>query len=414
MSKPAARLLVRARFLMIAGLVVSVLGNRLIDGTFNGLVAAGLIASVALVLLESLNEVVVFAFPLYARVLKRFSPDTAMIVSDLTEAVVSTVLVIVILLIPDWAIGSVIFYLIFTTLLLPVTDISEEMYGAKVAEVEPEANLRFNAHLHSLLAFSGFVIASPLGAFLAGISIPLALGINVVLSLIGAFIRGRARKKYPMGAIVDVDMDDFELVGSGMRARQFFHDLFASGPTSPLIEFGLSMVSSLTGTLMLVWVARQASIPTTDAMALVVAVFGISATLGPQVGRFMGHYFGTARSLRLTAVLSALNLAVLLGALLLGDPGFIWGSIFIFVNGTLSRSRAVLLQSHRQTFFRGEQYTRIMSWSFTFGAAGTIIGLNLGYFAGLPEDPRLVLAIGIILWLILYPFVTSSRGSKAR
>ncbi len=74
----------------------------------------------------------------------------------------------------------------------------------------------------------------------------------------------------------------------------------------------------------------------------------------------------------------------------------------------------VILQSHRQMFFRGEQYTRIMSWSYSFGAVGTIIGLNLGYLVGLPEDPRAVLVIGITMWLILYPFVTSSRNRHDR
>lgn len=414
MTKKFAGSLSRARTLMIAGLVVSVLGNRLLDGTFNGLAAAGVVAAVALVALESLNEVVVFAFPLYARILKRFSPDTSMIASDLTEAAVSFLVVLLIFIRPDWAVGALVFYLIFTTFLLPVTDIAEEFYGAKVAEVAPDVNLRFNAHLHSLLAFTGFVIASPLGALLAGISIPLALGINIVLSLLGALMRSRARRRYPMGPVVDVDMGDFEIVGKRMRAKQFLHDLFMSGPTSPLIELGLSLISSLTGTLMLIWVARQASLPTTEAMALIIAIFGISATVGPQVGRLIGEKFGTAMSLQLTAGLSALNLAALLVGLMVTAPGFVWGSIFVFINGVLSRSRSTLLQSHRQTFFKGEQYTRIMSWSLTFGAAGTIAGLNLGYLAGLPTDPRLVLLIAIVLWLVLFPFVSSSKGHEGR
>lgn len=410
----AGRTLARARTLMIAGLVISVLGNRLLDGTFNGLTAAGMVAAFALVAMESLSEIVVFTFPLYAKFLKRFSPDTAMITSDLTEVVASSIAIAVILAKPSWTVGTLIVYLIFTTLLLPVTDIAEEFYGAKVAEVDPQANLRFNAHLHSLLAFTGLVIASPLGALLAGVSVPLVLAINLLLSLLGAGVRSRARQKYPMDPVANASIEDFEMLGTSMRVKQFVRDLFASGPTSPLIELGLSLVSSLTGTLMLIWVARQASIPTTDAMAIIIAIFGVSATIGPQIGRFIGERLGTKTSLRLTAALSVANMAILLIVVYLGHASFVWGCFFVFFNGLLSRARMVILQSHRQMFFRGEQYTRIMSWSYSFGAVGTIIGLNLGYLVGLPEDPRAVLVIGITMWLILYPFVTSSRNRHDR
>lgn len=398
---------------MIAGLVISVLGNRLIDGTFNGLTAAGAVSAFMLVAVESLGEIVVFTFPVYARVLKRLSPDTSMIASDLLEATVSGVLVILILARPDWAIPALVGYVVFNIFVAPVTDIAEEFYGAKVAEVDPGANLRFNAHLLSTLAFTGFVIASPLGAVLAGISIPLALGLNVALSLGGATMRLRARKRYPMGPVVNPDMEEFEVLGAEMKAKQFFHDLFASGPTSPLIEFGLGTVSSLIGTLMLIWVARQANLPATDAMAVVIAIFGIAATVGPQIGRHLSGRLGTPASLRLTAALSAINLFALLLGVLTGTAGFIWGAIFVFVNGVLSRARMVILQSHRQTFFKGEQYTRIMSWSFAFGGAGGIIGLNTAYFTGLPGNPTVALIIALILWSILYPFVTSSKGRKA-
>ncbi len=91
---------------MVAGLVISVLGNRLLDGTFNGLTAAGMVAAFALVAMESLNEIVVFTFPLYAKFLKRFSPDTAMITSDLTEVVASSIAIAVILAKPSWTVGT--------------------------------------------------------------------------------------------------------------------------------------------------------------------------------------------------------------------------------------------------------------------------------------------------------------------
>ena len=137
-----------------------------------------------------------------------------------------------------------------------------------------------------------------------------------------------------------------------------------------------------------------------------------AATVGPQVGRRLAGELGTPTSLHLTATMAALNLFALLVGVLTHNAGFVWGMVFVFINGTLSRARMVILQAQRQVFFKGEQYTRIMSWSFAFGGAGGLIGLNTAYFAGLPDNPTIVLIIAIALWIILYPFVTSSKGRR--
>ncbi|MBO9706360.1 MAG: hypothetical protein J7474_12750, partial [Arthrobacter sp.] len=63
---------------MIAGLVISVLGNRLMDGGVDSLTVAGVLPVAWIVISTSAGKVIEFGFPLYARFLQRWSPDTAL------------------------------------------------------------------------------------------------------------------------------------------------------------------------------------------------------------------------------------------------------------------------------------------------------------------------------------------------
>lgn len=58
--------LLKARRLMIVGLIASVFGNHVVNAGFSALAASGTIAVSALVVLKTIEQIIVFAFPLYA------------------------------------------------------------------------------------------------------------------------------------------------------------------------------------------------------------------------------------------------------------------------------------------------------------------------------------------------------------
>lgn len=81
---------------MTAGLVVSILGTRLIEGGSDGLVALGILPVVWVAILTTAGELISFASPVIARLFARFSPARVLVASDLLEAVLSAVALVVI------------------------------------------------------------------------------------------------------------------------------------------------------------------------------------------------------------------------------------------------------------------------------------------------------------------------------
>lgn len=408
------RVVLRARRLMVVGLVVSVLGNRLIDGGFDALTAAGSIAVGVLVAIKSLDTVSVMAFPLYARFLKRVSPDSALITVDFVEAALSAAALLVVVALPQYAIHAIVAYVLIDIFLAPVSDIADEFYGAKLADYGEDQALAFNAALYSLLGLLGFVIASPAGALLSGLSLTILLAGNVVLSLGGAGFRIYARRKAPMPPLLDdADADEFSVTGAPLPLRQFLHDLLRSGPASPLLSLVLNVAAALTGELLMLWVAALAGFDAHVAMGIVIATFGVAATVGPLVGKRIRSRWETGPVLRVMALIAMVNVVVLLAQVIAGAATFVAGLVFVLVNIVLSRARIIILETHRQTFFKGGQFARVMSWSYSFGAVGTLAGLQLGYWLGLVTDPRLCLAIAAATWLVVSFVVRSTRGSSS-
>lgn len=158
--------LLKARRLMIIGLIASVFGNYVVEAGFSAFTASGTIAVSSLVLLKTIEQIIVFAFPLYARIVGKFSPDKALITVDLTEAGMSALALCLTVIKPEFTIGCLFLYMLLDALVAPVSDLADEFYGAALAEIDEKAALAFNATLYSALAFLGFVVGGPLGSFL--------------------------------------------------------------------------------------------------------------------------------------------------------------------------------------------------------------------------------------------------------
>ena len=67
LSGKAQAKLLKARRLMIIGLIASVFGNYVVNAGFSAFAASGTIAVSALVALKTIEQVIVFTFPFYAQ-----------------------------------------------------------------------------------------------------------------------------------------------------------------------------------------------------------------------------------------------------------------------------------------------------------------------------------------------------------
>lgn len=408
------RIAVRARRWMVSGLVVSVLGNRLIDGGLDSLAASAVVPIYWLVLLTSAGKIIEFALPAYASVLKRWSPDKILIIEDLMEMVSGIVVVGLMAVWPVQQVNLLICYLGFMLFTAPVSDIADEFYGAKLAETSADHALSFNASLYSWLGIAGFIVAVPLGALVAGLSISALVTANVVLSGLGALLRLNARRKYPAKPLHDADSEDFSPLGQAQPLVQFLHDLFRSGPASPAVNFVLQTIGALTGHLVLIWAASRSALQPPEAMAMVLFVFGLAATFGPLMARSIGRRFPTELLLSATGLASVVNIGWFVIVLFCESANFASALVFVFLNVVLARLRTVVLETHRQTFFTKAQYSRVMSWSYTFGAAGTLMGLQLAYALGASQNPAWAGIVAIGLWVLISAVVRSKRGPNQK
>lgn len=397
---------------MVAGLAISVLGNRLVEGGVDGFAAMSTIPVLAVVWLTAVDKVIDFALPLYARLLQRYPPDLALLAEDGVEVVGSLIAAGLIAVRPAWAVPVLLGYLVLSSLTLPVVDIADEFYGAVVAQEDPDQALDLNASLHAWMGGVAMV-ASPLGALLAGVSVTALLMGNVALTLGGMAFRLRARRTFPMRAVVDEDPAEFASTGERMPWRQFAHDLLRSGPSSPLLAVVLAFTGCLSGHLVIIWGARSSGIDPSRAMTVLLLAFGIAGVIGPLAARPATRWLGPTKVLPCAALASAANVAGLALAIWAVGPSLLLAGTFVLLNVTLGRLRNVALETTRQHVFRGQQYARVMSWSYTGAALGTVLGMPVAYALGVQDDPRTGLVLATLLWLAVAAVMTSRTRPAA-
>lgn len=398
--------LLKARRLMIIGLIASVFGNYVVEAGFSAFTASGTIAVSSLVLLKTIEQIIVFAFPLYARIVGKFSPDKALITVDLTEAGMSALALCLTVIKPEFAIGCLFLYMLLDALVAPVSDLADEFYGAALAEIDEKAALAFNATLYSALAFLGFVVGGPLGSFFASVSVEILLLTNIILSLCGAGLRGFARTKFAATPILEIDDEEYLATGSRLPVKDFVRDLFVSGPASPLLSLLIRIASAMTGELFLLWVAgvsaeRNSTLNAFSGMAIVLAVFGFGAMLGPLVGRWLRKMSSARMMLFASAIFAGLLILLFACYEAIVGSKLVWALSLVFLITVLNRARLVVLETYRQTEFKGTRFVRIMSWSYSFGALGTILGLQIGYWLKLASNPVPCLLVGGVLWIFI-------------
>lgn len=366
----------RARRWMTAGLVVSILGTRIVEGGSDGLVSMGVLSVLWVAVLTSFGEMVSFASPLIAKATARFSPSKVLVASETAEAAISAVALAAILLSPAATPAILIAYLLVAAIFPAITDVVEEFFGQQLAQADVNQALTFNASVYSALAFVGIVVAMPLGALMSGIDVTILVAANLVLSALGALFRLVSSRSVATPPVTDQDLSEFGVLGEQMKLRAFVADALGTGVASPAFSFLTQTGATIGGIYVYLAIARQADTEPTIALATVIAAFGLGATIGPWVGRAVSARGDLHRLVIGVLLLTVALLLVISWLWTAVSSSTVWwlGLAYAISIGVLSRTRAVLTTTLRQRDFRGSRFSRIMSWSFAATALGAIVG----------------------------------------
>lgn len=404
--------LARARRWMTLGLVVSIIGTRIIEGGSDGTVAAGVLPVVWIAVFATFGQVLAFASPLLSRLFSRYNPASVLVLSDLAEAVLSIAAVAALLIIPDQTTGVLVAYLLLAALFPAVTDIVEEFYAQQLAQLDEKQALSFNTAIYSVLGFVGLVMGMPAGAWLSGQSVIGLIAANAILSLGGTAFRFVSAKTVVTPPVLEQDLEDMSPLGERMSPRQFVVDLVKTGPASPGVAFLTQFGATVGGIFVYLWLAANMPWEPSTALALIIACFGVGATIGPFAAPLLRRYWSVRGSLIITYSATVVLLVVAAVAVPLLEAGGHWGLglIYVALIGVMSRSRSVLTTTLRQQSYRGSRFSRIMGWAFALVALAEIAGSWLAVAVSAPERPAVALLLYALCIAIAGVTVVRYRG----
>ncbi|AEV84466.1 hypothetical protein ACWT_3443 [Actinoplanes sp. SE50] len=335
---------------MTLGLATSIIGSRVVDGGSSGAVAESVLPLAWLAVLATGSAGISFAAPLIARLTAPHSPARTLVASDLAEAVVSVIALILLVVSPGGRSTLLGGYLLVVAVFPAIMDVVEELYGQQIAQLDEKEALAFNTNIYSVLGFVGLAVGMPLGSWLTGRSIVWLVAANALFSFIGFSFRLVSSRTLMVGAIYDQDVSECSAVGGRMKLREFLSDLLRTGPTSPAMEFVLKVGATMAGVFVYLWVASFTPWPAGTALAAVLLAFGVGATIGPYVAPVLRRTLAPRTALLVTysfaAVVSS-AMAVFAGVV---ERHRLWviGLAFVLALGVVSRARAVLTVTLRQ------------------------------------------------------------------
>ncbi|GAA2175136.1 hypothetical protein GCM10009846_23840 [Agrococcus versicolor] len=399
----------RARRWMTAGLVVSIVGTRVVEGGSDGAVAADVLPVVWLAVFATAGQGVGFLAPVAARVLGRWNPSTVLVLSDVVEATLSVLALGALVLLPGAEVAIIAVYLLASAVFPAVTDVVEELYAQQIAQMDVGEALTFNASVYSVLGFIGLVLAMPLGAFLAGQSFVVLVGANAVLSAIGAAFRSVSSRAVLTPPVLEQDLDDFGVLGARVSARAFFGGMAAAGPASPLLGAAMQAGATVAGIFLYLWVASRMPFSPSTALGLVIVVFGVGATIGPWLAPLLRRLLSDRASLSVTYLYGCVLLAAGIVVVVVVPGAQVWPLtlILVLLMALFSRSRSVLTATMRQRHYRGARFASVMGWGFALTALGDVVGSWTGVALRLDEHPAW--ALGLYLAASLAGLVVTVR-----
>lgn len=385
----------RARRWMTAGLVVSIVGTRIVEGGSDGAVAADVLPVVWLAIFATAGQGVGFLAPVAARILSAHNPSTVLVASDVIEAALSGLALAALVLLPGAEVTIVAAYLLASAVFPAITDVVEELYGQQIAQLDVDEALAFNATVYSVLGFIGLVLAMPVGAFLAGQSFAILVGANASLSAIGAIFRTVSARTVVTRPVLAQDMEDFGVLGSRVSLRDFLGGVVATGPASPVLGALMQMGATVGGIFVYLWIASRMPVSPATSLGIVILVFGVGATIGPWLAPLLRRVFDEKTSLAVSYAYGCTVLGVGIVVLLSVEDDLAWRIllVLVFLVALFSRTRGVLTATLRQRHYRGRRFASVMGWGFALTALGDVAGSWLGSALRLDAAPVWALAV---------------------
>ena len=429
----AARILIRARAFMLAGLLWSYFGTTVVEGATPVLVAVGLIPLVWIPLMTTVENIQDLFSAAAARWLERFRAGTILVASEVADLVLTALACMVVISVPKATTVALCVYIAAVSFLPLLIDLAEEFYGAEIEHRVPGSAIRFNTILHSALPAIGLLAGGPLGSILAGYSIVALLAVNAAASGVAIACRyaslriaDRAGADAP-AAVVDEpaapDEPEDEAHQQHSAERLRFSELMAlRGAGSPLFSGALPLATGLSAAYLGQWGA--ALVHNKGAFFATFSVFvGLGSLLGAPAARIARRRYRASTVLYVGSALTALSM--LIGAVAAlwahrwadqGHTAFVVVGILVYATVTSLLLAAVLVTqiTARQENYRGSRFVQVMSWGHSLSACGTLLGVWGGLALQAQQVPSIALAVGAVILAGVYFLLFPSDGKTGQ
>lgn len=425
----AARILIRARTFMLAGLLWSYFGTTVVEGATPVLVAVGLIPLIWIPLMTTVENVQDLFSAAAARWLERFRAGTILVASEVADLALTGITCAVIISVPKATTVALCAYIAAVSFLPLLIDLAEEFYGAEIEHRVPGSAVRFNTILHSALPAIGLLAGGPLGSILAGYSIVVLLAVNAAASGVAIMCRyaslriaDRAELDTPAFAADEPDEVENAVHEAHSAGRLRFGELMAlRGAGSPLFSGALPLATGLSAAYLGQWAASL--VQNKGAFFATFTVFvGLGSLLGAPAARVARRRHSPSTVLYAGSALTALFM--LIGAVAAlwahdwadhGRTSLVLAGVLVYSTVTSFLLAAVLVTqiTARQEVYRGPRFVQVMSWGHSLSACGTLLGVWGGLALQAQRAPSIALVVGAVMlagvYFLLFP-VTDEKA----
>ncbi|MGJ8526540.1 hypothetical protein LMG33818_002291 [Halomonadaceae bacterium LMG 33818] len=431
----------RAYVIMGLAFVVSDIGSRLIESAVPALIVLGILPMVFRPVIYTLEDLTdAFAF-LASTLTHRLSPVSMMLWCDLYDLTLTAVAIGVLFFFPGQLDAVLITYMVLICPIPVFIDIADERYAGELSTINKDDAARFNTFFYSALAFTGSVIASPIGNLLAGVSVMSLLGANVVLTLAAILCRQwvvQREKRSVTSAVPSSTMNDgtshtsseadaIERYSGGNETAEqdeddelpdsFFSRLTAikryhrivmslkigSPAFYPCVSFAIQLSSGY----LFLWSVLNYSGHKTRLMATIMLIVGLAGTVAPHISYQLRKYWSNHAQVHvnLLAIIAA-NVVIFIAILMDGGAisfPFMVLLLAVYCLSVIAQTCVALAHvAERQNRFATlSYYGDLVGLSHSLSGLAALLATWLGYvFLGY-RHPIPVLLIGTLLLIIL-------------
>lgn len=398
---------------MIGGFLISFTGSMFAESALPALIAVGVLPVAWLTVFRTAGMVLDMGTPFAMRFLARFSPGRLLQACELVDIALCLAALALITVLDVPLAAVIVAYLLATTILPLVIDVAEELYIAQVSMASEDAAVRYNSAISSSTALLGFVIAQPLGAFIAEQSVVLLLVANTVLSAVALTARTVSNRMLPTAPFAQTEAGEPRRKSARRSLWQKATFAFSLGAISPIISGALALANGIIGGYIVIWAASNASNLLAQTGIGLFCV-GIGAVVGPLTARrVIRRVEYSAAMITGASVLQASLVVGLLATVALPAQSTVTTTLtwLALLGASFARSGAmVLYASARQARLKGEMLLGAIGISRSFSAGGTLAGVWIGLALGVADSPFIGLVFAIAVIAAMLVFMVFRRG----